>query len=128
MPKRTIPKAMFQPLEGLTAADLHENQILTDLVKAETYPAIEEAFNNKKTFATLFQINMTGHYIDIPKQYWVPALEECIKFNLAEEKFEDCVEIKNLIDKIKQPTKTVSKRKINGKGTIGNTTGDQPTT
>ena len=128
MAKRTIPKAMFQPLEGLTAADLHDNQMLMELVKAETYPAIEEAFNDKKTFATLFQINMTGNYIDIPKQYWVPALEECIKFNLTEEKFEECLEIKKLIESIKQPTKTVSKRKINGKGTIGNTTSDQSAT
>lgn len=119
MSKRAIPKAMFQPLEGLTAADLLDNQALIELTKAETFPAIEDAFNNKKTFATLFQVNMTGNYIDIPKQYWIPALEECIKFNLAEEKFEKCLEIKNLIDRIKQPTKTISKKKTDGKGTVG---------
>ena len=127
MPKRTIPKAMFQPLDGLTATDILDNQGFTSLVKAETYPAIKEAFANKKTFATLFQINMTGNYIDIPKQYWVSALEECIKFNLAEEKFEDCVEIKNLIDEIKKPTKRIPKKKSNGKGATGDTEGSEQT-
>ena len=125
MAKRTIPKAMFQPLEGLTAADLLDNQTLIELTKSETYPAIEDAFNNKKTFATLFQINMTGNYIDIPKQYWIPALEECIKFNLTEEKFEDCLEIKKLIDRIKQPVKIVPKNKPNGKRTNGDSTSDK---
>lgn len=122
MAKRTIPKAMFQPFEGLTTAELLENEALRQLIKLETYPAIEEAVQNKKTFATLFQINTTGYYIDIPKQYWVPALEECIKYNLAEEKFEDCVEIKKLIDKIKEPTKLVTKKKSNGKRISGDTT------
>ena len=122
MAKRTIPKAMFQPFEGLTTAELLENEALRQLIKLETYPAIEEAVQNKKTFATLFQINTTGYYIDIPKQYWIPALEECIKYNLAEEKFEDCVEIKKLIDKIKEPTKLVTKKKSNGKRISGDTT------
>ena len=121
MAKRTIPKAMFQPFDGITTAELLENETLKQLIKTETVPAIREASQNKKTFATLFQINTTGHYVDIPKQYWVVALEECIKYNLIEEKFEECIDIKKLIDKIKEPTKLVANKKSNGKSTSGNT-------
>jgi len=67
---------MFQPLEETTTAQLIESEPFKELVRKETFAAIEEAFQNKKTFATLFEINTTGNYIDIPKQYWVEALEE----------------------------------------------------
>ena len=125
MSKRTIPRAMFQPLEDTTAAQLIESEPFRELVRKETFAAIEEAFQNKKTFATLFEINTTGNYIDIPKQYWVEALEECIKYNLTDEKFEECLKIKNLIDQIKQPTKSLSKKVKDAKGVHGDTTSDK---
>jgi len=121
MAKRVIPRAMFQPLEGLTMAELCDTESLVNLTKQETYPAIEEAFNNKKTFATLFEINVTGYYIDIPKRSWVDALEELIKYNLTEEKFEECTKIKQLIDKIRQPIKVKPKNIADGEGTIRDT-------
>lgn len=119
--KRTIPKAMFEPLKGLTARDLHDSAVLFSLIKKEVYPAIEEAFENKKMFATLFEVNMTGYYIDIPRAYWIAALEECLKFNLVEEEFEKCKDIKELIDKIKTPARQVSKKIKNGEGASRNT-------
>jgi hypothetical protein len=125
MAKRIIPRAMFQPLEGLTAAQLHDSKPLVGLVRKEVYPAIQEAHQNKKTFATLFEVNSTGYYLDIPKQYWIAALEECIKFNLEEEKFEDCIKIKKLIDEIKKPTKTISKKIKDGEGANRDTTSDK---
>lgn len=125
MSKRIIPRAMFQPLEETTTAQLIESEPFKELVRKETFAAIEEAFQNKKTFATLFEINTTGNYIDIPKQYWVEALEECIKYNLTDEKFEECLKIKNLIDQIKQPTKSLSKKVKDAKGVHGDTTSDK---
>lgn len=101
---------MFEPLEDLQASDLVTNEALLNLVKKEAPIAIEEAFKNKKTFATLFEINGTGMYIDIPKQYWVPALEQCINFMLEDERFEECISIKKLIDEIKKPVKTLTKK------------------
>ena len=101
---------MFEPLEDLQASDLVTNEALLNLVKKEAPVAIEEAFKNKKTFATLFEINGTGMYIDIPKQYWVPALEQCINFMLEDERFEECISIKKLIDEIKKPVKTLTKK------------------
>lgn len=110
METRKIPRALFEPLEDIKASDLITNEALINLVKKETFLAIEEAFRNKKTFATLFEVNGTGMYIDIPKQYWIPALEQCINFMLEDERFEECIPIKTLIDQIKKPFKTVNKR------------------
>lgn len=109
METRKIPRALFEPLEDIKASDLITNEALINLVKKETFLAIEEAFRNKKTFATLFEVNGTGMYIDIPKQYWIPALEQCINFMLEDERFEECIPIKTLIDQIKKPFKTVNK-------------------
>ena len=114
MNKRKIPRAFFEPLEAIQASDLLENDSLLDLVKNETPLAIEEAFRNKKTFATLFEINGIGLYIDIPKQYWIPALEQCISFKLTEEKFEDCIKLRDLIEEIRKPIKKIPKKKDNG--------------
>jgi hypothetical protein len=114
MNKRKIPRAFFEPWRAIQASDLLENESLLDLVKNETPLAIEEAFRNKKTFATLFEINGIGLYIDIPKQYWIPALEQCISFKLTEEKFEDCIKLRDLIEEIRKPIKKIPKKKENG--------------
>ena len=114
MNKRKIPRAFFEPLEAIQASDLLENDSLLDLVKNETPLAIEEAFRNKKTFATLFEINGIELYIDIPKHYWIPALEQCISFKLTEEKFEDCIKLRDLIEEIRKPIKKIPKKKENG--------------
>ena len=114
MSKRQIPKAFFEPLEDIQASDLLDNESLLSMVKKETPIAIEEAFRNKKTFATLFEINGMELYLDIPKQYWVPALEQCISFKLTEEDFESCIKLRDLIEEIKKPVKRIPKKKSNG--------------
>lgn len=114
MSKRQIPKAFFEPLEDIRASDLLDSETLLDMIKKETPVAIEEAFRNKKTFATLFEINGMDLYLDIPKQYWVPALEQCISFKLTEEDFEGCIKLRDLIEEIKQPVKRIPKKKSNG--------------
>jgi len=109
MTKRTIPKALFEPLERIQVSDILNSDSILELIKKETPLAIEEAFKAKKTFATLFEINGLGLFLDIPKNYWISALEQCIAFNLEKEKFEDCIPIKNLIDEIRKKTRTISK-------------------
>lgn len=114
MSKREIPKAFFEPLEDIQASDLLDNEALLNMIKVETPLAIEEAFRNKKTFASLFEINGMGLYIDIPRPSWVAALEQCINFKLEEEKFEDCIKLRDLIEEIKKPIKRIPKKKENG--------------
>ncbi len=112
MAKRQIPKAIFEPWEGIAAEELLETPQLVTLVKKEAPLAIREAFNNKKTFATLFQVNHSEYYIDIPKPYWIDALEECIKYLLEDQKYEECSDIKKLIDDIKTGTRVVSNKSL----------------
>ena len=114
MSKREIPKALFEPLEDIQASDLLDNEALLNMIKVETPLAIEEAFRNKKTFASLFEINGIGLYIDIPRPHWIAALEQCINFKLEEEKFEDCIKLRDLIEEIKKPIKRIPKKKENG--------------
>lgn len=114
MSKREIPKAFFEPLEDIRTSDLLDNEALLSMIKKEVPIAIEEAFLNKKTFATLFEINGLGLYLDIPRNHWISALEQCIKFKLDEEKFEDCIKLRDLIEEIKKPIKKISKKKDNG--------------
>lgn len=110
MSKRQIPRAVFEPWEGVSTEDLLQNDQFIKLAKQETPKAIKEAFLNKKTFATLFQINHTENYLDIPKQYWIPALEECIKYLIEDQKYEECRDLTKLIDSIKAGTKTINKQ------------------
>lgn len=128
MSTRKIPRALFEPLEYVKESDLLDNELLLNLIKKEAPLAIEEAFKAKKTFATLFEVNATGMYIDIPKGYWVPALEKLIAYKLEEEKFEDCIAIKDLIERIRKGSKTISKKQLkqeeDGTGTNGDTVGN----
>ena len=116
MSKRVIPRALFEPFVGLQTSDLLDSEPLLNLVKNETPAAIEEAFKSKKTFATLFEVNMTGYYLDIPKMYWVDALEECIRLYLKEEKYEECSRLNSLIEEIKKAAKKPIKQKNDGEG------------
>ena len=110
MNKRKIAKAIFEPFEDIKCANLVQTAPLLDLLKKETPIAIREAYENNKTFATIFEINGLGFYLDISKQYWIPALEQCINFMLEEERFEECIPIKKLIDEIKKPIKSLPKK------------------
>jgi hypothetical protein len=121
MAKRLIPKALFEPLEHIQSSDLLDNESLLEMIKKETPIAIKEAFQNKKTFATLFEINGMGLYLDIPRNHWIPALEQCIKFKLEEENFEDCVKLRDLIEEIKKPIKRISKKETDGASVNGDT-------
>ncbi len=115
--KRIIPRALFESFPDLRSSDLIANEPLLGLIRKETPIAIEEAFRGKKTFATIFEINTSGYYLDIPKMYWTAALEECIKMNLQDEHFEECLKLKNLIDEIKATSKKTLKLKQDGEGT-----------
>ena len=108
--RRKIPKAVFEPLEEALCEDLLTIPYLVEMVKKETPLAIREALDTKKNFATLFEINGLGVYLDIPKQYWIPALEQCIDTMSKEEKFEECVSMKKLIDEISTPSKPARKK------------------
>ena len=121
MAKRNIPRAFFEPLEDIKASDLLDSDILLNLIKKETPLAIREAFQNNKIFATLFEVNALGMYMDIPKQYWIPALEACIHFKVESEDYEGCKDLTDLIQELRKPTTKITKKKTDGTTTKRNT-------
>lgn len=124
MAKRIIPRALFEPRDEFKAEDLLQTPQLVNMVKRETPLAIRAALEENKIFATIFEVGTSGMYIDIPKSYWIDALEQCISYSLEQEKFEECIELKKLIDQIKQSGKTAKKNykpKKNGAASNGDT-------
>lgn len=113
MEKNRPPRAVFENIDLLKAQDIQTSEVLKDLLKKETHKAIEYALENKKTFASIFEINDSNCYIELHKNQWVQALETCILFYIEEEDYESCNKITKLIEKIKKkPKKVISKQKL----------------
>jgi hypothetical protein len=107
------PRAVFENVETLKAHDIQSSEILKTLIKNEVPKSIEYAIDNKKTFASIFEINDSNCYIELHKNQWVQALETCIIFFIEDEDYESCNKITKLIEKIKKkPKKVVAKQKL----------------
>jgi hypothetical protein len=107
------PRAIFENVETLKAHDIQTSEILKTLIKNEVPKSIEYAIDNKKTFASIFEINDSNCYIELHKNQWIQALETCIIFYIEEEDYESCNKITKLIEKIKKkPKKVVTKPKL----------------
>ena len=102
MAKRKIPKVVFPSLDDVYSDELESDTKFNGLLKKEAPIAIKIAFEENKLFATLFEINNTGQFIDIPKQYWIEALNTCIESYVKEEEYEKANETVTLIEKIKK--------------------------
>lgn len=114
---RRAVRAVFQDPEDLRAEDVAKSEVLRNLLKIHVPKAIEEAIVKKKIYAPLFEINETGHYVEIHKNHWVGALETCLVWYVDEEDYEMCNHIKNLIKSIQsKPTKKISINKTDGEG------------
>jgi hypothetical protein len=94
-------RALFENISALKAQDIEASDILKDLLKLEVPKAIEYAIENKKTFASIFEINDSNSYIELHKNQWIFALETCILFYVEQEDYEACNKMKKLIELIK---------------------------
>lgn len=113
MNKNRPPRAVFENINELKAQDIQSSEILKTLIKKEVPNSIEYALENRKTFASIFEINDSNCYIELHKNQWVQALETCIIFYIEEEDYESCNRITKLIDKIKKkPKKVIAKQKL----------------
>ena len=107
MKKYRPVRAIFENVSSLQAQDIEASSILRDLLKVEAPKAIEYAIQNKKTFASIFEINDSNSYIELHKNQWILALETCILFYVEQEDYEACNKMTKLIESIK--TKKVNK-------------------
>ena len=116
---KKIVRALFDHPEDLRAEDVAQSYILKELLKVHLPISIENAIVSKKIYAPLFEINDSGHYIEVHKHHWIQALETCLVWYVEDEDYEMCNHIKNLIHTIqeKSSNKLSLKKKIkNGEG------------
>ena len=64
--------------------------------------SIYEAHTANKQYASIFEINSSDNYIEIPKKDWVQALETCIMWHLESEDYEKCSKIKDISAEIQK--------------------------
>jgi hypothetical protein len=105
--QRKTVRAIFDNAEQLTLEQLEDSDILKVLLKVEVPKAIEDAMINKKTFASIFEINSSNNFIEIHKNYWADALSTCLHWyiNDGEEDYEKCSNITKLIETLRIPKK-----------------------
>jgi len=106
MSKKRPVKAMFPDIHELSSDQIASSGILKDLLKTEVPKAISSAHKEKKIYASVFEINNTGYFIEIHKKDWVSALETCVVFNVEHEDYATCAEITDLINQIKSNQKS----------------------
>jgi hypothetical protein len=99
-------RAIFEGLDRLTAEDIQKSEILKNLLLLHVPQSIQYALENGKIFATVFEINNSGEYIEIHKTFWVSALETTVLWLVEIEDYERCAEIQSLITAIKTKART----------------------
>ena len=100
---RRLPK-MIVNTKGEGQADidaLSSNEVFSNAVFKEAFEGIKDAISTKSKTAVLFELGQSEYYIEIAKQDWKQALQSCIDKLVEAEKYEECVKIKDVIEKIK---------------------------
>ena len=100
---RTIPTMMLS-IKGEGKPDIEalvSNEVFANAVYLETVNGIKDAITNKRKTAILFELDKSDYYVEINKSEWKQALESCIEKLVEVEKYEQCIDIKKIIDKIK---------------------------
>jgi hypothetical protein len=100
---RKIPK-MIVHTKGEGQADveaLSSNEVFSNAVFKEAFEGIKDAISTKSKTAVLFELGQSEYYIEIAKQDWEQALQSCIDKLVEDEKYEECIKIKDVIEKIK---------------------------
>jgi excinuclease UvrABC helicase subunit UvrB len=98
---RKVVRAIFDNPHDLTSESVAKSEELRALIKSQIVESIKLAFDANKTYASVFEINDSSHYIEIHKKHWVQALETSMLWYVEDENYEKCKEIKELIYKIK---------------------------
>lgn len=109
--KKEIPiRAIFDNVDMLTSEDVSKTPAFVKLLKEKTPQVIEAAHKSNSVFATLFEINDSGCYIEIHKNDWQSALEACVAMYVEEEDYDTCGKITALIHEIKDKHKRLAKK------------------
>jgi hypothetical protein len=97
---RKVPIVSFQIPPSVPSSEVAKSDSFKVAVFTETLNGIKDAINKKKTVATLFNIKGSDVNIELKQSEWKNALQGCIEYYSELEKYEQCSEIKQLIDKL----------------------------
>jgi len=102
-------RAIFDNVEVLTSDNIADSAPFKLLLKTKAPECIQEAFRANSVFATLFEINDSGAYIELHRNDWISALESCIAMYVEEEDYDTCGKLTALIHEIKDKHKRLKK-------------------
>ena len=100
---RQIPAVILNVIgEGKPDAEaLCNAEGFVNAVFIEAVEGIKDALITNKKTAMLFEVGKSDYYIEISKDQWKQALQTCLDRLIVDEKYEECSEIKVIMDKIK---------------------------
>lgn len=107
---KKVIRAVFDNPHDLRPEDVAKSQDLKMLIKQQAPETIRLAFDANKKYASVFEINDSSCYVEIPRKNWIQALETCLLWYVEEENYEMCKKINDLINDIKNRGK---KNKLN---------------
>lgn len=90
----------FENLSDMRSEDLIESETLVKVLKTEVPKAINKAIKEKKTYATVFEINSFGVFVEIHKKDWINAINSCISLHAKDEDYEACGELTKTLEAI----------------------------
>jgi sugar/nucleoside kinase (ribokinase family) len=88
----------FDNLDEMRSEDLVESNVLINVLKIEVPKAINKAIKEKKTYATVFEINSFGVFVEIHKKDWISALNSCVALHIKDEEYELCGELTKTLE------------------------------
>lgn len=102
MAKRIIPNLQFNIAPGGEPdfSAIAKNDIVRDLVYANTFVGIREAVKKRAKNAKVIEINSSGQYITIEKEDFRTALDNTLLYYEQREDYETCAEIVELKNKL----------------------------
>ena len=115
MAKQRRIRAIIDNVESYTASELLSSKILTDLLYKEVPNSIEEAVKTNSSYATIFEVNNSGYYMEIHKRDWVSALSSCLSEQVSREDYKECSRINGLITTLQKKQSKNIKTKTDGK-------------
>jgi hypothetical protein len=102
---RQIPLLDVYHLQGATPEEICESEQFRDFLYTETPQAIQEALRTRKQVATIFQIHGKDVTLEIEKEDWSGAIDQCITYQSGKEQYELCSELRDIKSKITKSKK-----------------------
>lgn len=102
---RQVPLLDVFNLQGATPEEICESEQFSTFLYTITPQAIEEAIRTRKQVATLFQIHGKEVVVEIEKEDWSKAIDQCIEYQSRKEEYELCSELRDIKSKIPKSKK-----------------------